>query len=660
MISVSGGFTLVPDASSEFAAIFFSRLLRTYGTLIFNAAGNTSHALGSVHSYGDVLSVGGVMSPVTYAALYGGRPLERTIVHPISAAGPALDGAIKPDFLVPMERIATDLPWRASVQSLPRSAPEHRVPPGYQISCCTSATSPYAAGLAALLISAARQTGVRYSADGIARALRVTATALPDVPAHAQGNGVADINAAWRLLSNDADPPRIAASTHIAHPLAQYMVNGALGTGLFEFAGWFGGMRGNRTVTLRRTSGPAQPVNYTVSWTSGDGTFQSADDITLPLNAAAPLAVVIDVKSAGAHSALLNLVDPATGAVVFRSQATVAASEPFGPSGSVRVTGTLPLLSQRAHYFHVPPGTSAVAFDLVVTRGVVGPTILRSHGLSGDYYPHVHPMNTFFDGPGRYHLVMPNPEPGTWTVKLDNRSVWANLAPAFGPRDGSDAEYALTVDLASSVVRTRAGRRNRLSVDVVNSGRPLRQPEIELWPATVLTSSGTFRSDGLPRTFEIAVAPETAALLLQVDSSRTTSELYLYDCTTGECFSYDIGFPAARSHRIVVRKPAAGRWIAAINAAPFPAAEGSFGFETVMTAGRPTRAALLQDRLNSWHAEVERPASISPGRGVPALLVQLVDRAIEADATGHPWSRAPHFIQLRDRPVAIGIAVHRR
>ena len=85
------------------------------------------------------------------------------------------------------------------------------------------------------------------------------------------------------------------------------------------------------------------------------------------------------------------------------------------------------------------------------------------------------------------------------------------------------------------------------------------------------------------------------SLRLRSEPAATNTELYLYDCTTGECFSYNIGFPAAAAHTLTVRKPNAGRWVAAVNAAPFPTAAGGFVLDEVITVGeavhRPSMVA---------------------------------------------------------------------
>jgi hypothetical protein len=256
---------------------------------------------------------------------------------------------------------------------------------------------------------------------------------------------------------------------------------------------------------------------------------------------------------------------------------------------------------------------------------------------------------------------MPNPDSGTWTVKLDNRSVWADLPDASGPRDDADAEYVLTVKLLGSAIHTRSTTKGRIAVDIVNNGSALGEPVLEVSPGTLTSHRGAFRRDGLPNLFEIVVPRGAADLLLDLRSPDSQGELYLYDCTTGECFSYDIGFPAATTHRLVVRKPAAGRWVAAVNAAPVPPDAASFLLDSVITESKPVTAPIAQRDQGRWHADLkDLPAATAVGSGIPILLFQLLDRAAEREQTGHPWSTAPHYVQLRDRPVAIGIAIHRR
>ena len=647
VISASQGTMLVPDTDADFSGVFFQRLEQVYRKPIFNSAGNRGPLVTSADA--SMLSVGGVLSPETWAALYGGRPLESLVVHPLSAAGPAIDGAIKPDFLAPVERISADLPWNSPLDVVPRNRPAHRLPAGYQISCCTSASSPYAAGVAALLISAARQSAISYRGDRLADALRFSARLIPGGPAHWQGHGLLDIAAAWRALTHPIDRPHITASTRVVHPLAQYAARGEEGVGIVEFDGWTPGMSAIRMIVFTRHSGPEEPVTYPLAWAASDGSFSTPPSVTLPLRHAVQVPVRIEARSEGVHSGLLELRDAATGAPLFRTQATVVAAPRVHPgTGTLRRTGTLTHMSHRSHYVHVQPGSTAIAFELEVTRGVVNPSIVPSHGLFPSYYMHAYPMNVFYVGKGKYVVRVPNPQPGTWTFTLKATSTTGNLLPTNPVRpDDSDVDYALTVR-------------------IYDAASVLTEPGLDIAPGYLTTHTGQFLASGLPNLFEIDVPRDAAALSLQL---RTTSvppkaELYLYDCTTGECFSYNIGFPAAGAHTLVVRKPSAGRWIAAVNAAPFVAASpGAFVLDELVTIRTPVRrsSAVAREPRSRWHAAIDGVAPPPPNQHrTPVIVVERVDLAAERAETEFPWSTAPNYVTLRDRPIALGTAVYRR
>ncbi|HEY0874382.1 MAG TPA: S8 family serine peptidase, partial [Vicinamibacterales bacterium] len=505
LLTSSHGLHLIPDTAADFVGLLFSRISEVYRKPIISAAGNFGLMLGHIQAHGGALSVGGTLGPETHAAFYGGVPLPGMIVHPTSAAGPAIDGSIKPDFLAPMERIAADPPWYRTLEAVPFANPTHRVPPGYEISCCTSASSPYAAGAIALLISAARQSNVPYSVELLSRALRVTARPIDGFQAHQQGNGALDIEAAWQELASGFAPPRIESTATILHSLAQYAARGPIGRGILEFGGWTAPMTDTRTITLRRTSGPAGPVSYTTAWTADDGTFSTPASVTLPPNTDVPLPVRIDVKKPGAHSGLLSLHDPASGAVVFRTQATVVApARTHAATGTVEITGTLATMHQNAHYLHVPPGADALALELEVARGVLNATLLQAHGLVSTYYMPVHPMDIFSVGPGTYHLVMPNPEPGTWTLRLKNASVRFPAKLMLGPRDDALAEYTVRMRILDVDVTAKPQART-VSLDLHNRGAALTEPVIEAWQGSRRTHRAAFAASGVSNVIDLDV-----------------------------------------------------------------------------------------------------------------------------------------------------------
>jgi hypothetical protein len=429
-------------------------------------------------------------------------------------------------------------------------------------------------------------------------------------------------------------------------------------------------MRGTRDIRLRRESGPDRPLTYRVILLGNDGTFDTAPSVTLPLGGTVTLPVKIRPASPGAHSVLINLVDAAS-SIVFRTQATVVASEHVDAStGSLRITGKAGLMRMQPHYFHVPAGTGAVSIELEVFRGVVKPTILPAHGLFPGYYLHVHPMNVRFVGRGKHTVVLPDPEPGTWTLQLENTSAGGRFGPPdVVPTDDTDAEYAVTVRLLGASIDARGASPDALALDLRNVGSTIREPIVQVTPATFKSHRGHFNPTGFPNVVEIVVPEGAGTLSLKLRSEQPGTnavELFLYDCTTGECFSYDLGFPAGPSQTMVVRKPNAGRWVAAVNTAPFPAASGSFILDEIIASGPPVRRASTDPRQPGarWTESIDIGGglSLSPaGRGqAQTFLVELLDAASERDEVENIWIVGPDPRKLRDRPVALGTAVYRR
>jgi subtilase family protein len=663
LLSDSIGIVMVPDTAADFAGLLFHRMVVAYGKPIFHGAGNMSLYLGSASALGDAFSVGGSIGPETFAAIYGGARLPRLMVHPVGAAGPAIDGALKPDFVAPVHRIAADLLSATRRIAMPKNEPSIDLPAGYQISCCTSSSGPYAAGIGALLLSAARQEQLPYSHAAFSRALRVGARFLRESPAHEQGNGVLDVNAAWNEFKRQVEIPRIVTTADVVHPLAGYAAHGSEGAGIFERDGWATGMKGTRDIRFRRESGPAEPVSYRLSWTGSDGTFTAPESIRLPHHEIVSLPVAIDVRSAGAHSAILNLHDPATDAIVFRTQATVVAAERFGKAdGTLRVSGALSLLARRAHYVSVPAGVGAMDIELRVLRGSVRAAVLPSHGLYPNYYGHVFPQGGRTFTPGIYHVTLPDPVPGTWTLTVENTTAWRESNPSLVST--AEAAYELTARLLDVSVQSRITA-GVLAVDLKNHGAPLREPVVQASIGVLTSHRGTTLASGMPNQFEIKVPPDAAALALQlrgIGAPPRTFELHLYDCTTGECFSDNFTLPAEPSQRLVVRRPAAGRWIAAVNAAPLPQGGLPFELEQVIatTSVPPAAGPVSQSSAAKWKQRLPLPQVLAPQPGATrVVLVEVIDRAVERDEAEHSWETRPLLPKFRDRPVAIGVAIHR-
>jgi hypothetical protein len=664
LLSDSDGIGLIPDTASDFMGLLFHRLTSTFGKPIFHAAGNFSLTMSNLSAASDAFSVGGSIGREAFAALYGGAPLANLMVHPISAAGPSIDGVLKPDFIAPVHRLSANLFLMTKSSAIPQNAPQFYLPPEYQISCCTSSSGPYAAGIGALLLSAMKQQSVPYSFAAFSRALRIGARFLPTFQSHEQGNGVLDVGGAWEELERRVDLPRMTASAHVVHPLAQYAARGEEGQGLFERDGWHPGMTGQRIIRLTRESGPSESVTYPVTWTANDGTFTTDQAISLGLNQTTALPLHIAVRSAGAHGAMLNLHDPSTHAIVFRTQATVVGSEQFNQGDhTVRLTGALPLLGHNSHYLDVPDGTSALSLELEVLNGSMHVYVAPPHGLISSYYPHVYPIGRIFPK-GKYHVVYPNPTPGTWSVSLGNVSTYLERNQSLVSTD--EARYIVTARLLSVSLESHTAKTGALEVAIENTGATLKDGVVETSLATVITHAGETLPTGLPNRFDIDVPDHTTSLAFDLrskDEPNHTFELYLYDCTSGECFSYNFTVPASDRQRLVLRNPKAGRWVAAVNAAPFPTGDAHFDL-SVMTAADTTRYPAPQEHTRSpgakWTQTIGRPAVASNGQNqATVLLVEVVDAAVELDQDLYPWETRAKVPKLADRPVALGTTIQR-
>jgi hypothetical protein len=664
LLSDSAGVDMVPDTAADFVGLLFHRMVAAHGIPIFHSAGNTSLDLASASALGDAFSVGGSIGPETFAAIYGGAVLPRLMIHPVGAAGPSIDGALKPDFVAPVHRVAADLSTATQKIPMPKNAPALYLPPGHQISCCTSSSAPYAAGIGALLLSAAKQERRPYAFGAFSRALRVGARFLPESPAHEQGNGVLDVNAAWDELKRAIDIPHIVTTANIVHPLAEYAARGSEGQGIFEREGWTAGMTGTRVIRFRRESGPVDPVSYRLSWTGSNGAFTSDGSIRLPLRETVSLPVVVRLPAAGTHSAILNLHDPATDAIVARTQATVVAAEQFDrPDRTVHVTGTLPLLRARTHHLSLPTGIGAMSIELTVLRGSLRATVLPSHGLYPNYYGHVYPQSGRSFTTGTYHITLPNPVPGTWALTVHNSTAWRE--PNRSLVSTEEAEYALTVRLLDASVRPRRSSSGGVDIDLENRGAALEEPVVQASIGVLKSHQGKTLANGLPNLFDISVpvgAPALAVQLRGADPAARAFELYLYDCTTGECFSYNFAMPAGATQRLIVRRPSAGRWVAAVNAAPFPQPALAFELEEVVATSPLPQATRTgwQSPATRWTEALQLPRELVPQSGTTrVLLVELIDRAVERADTDRPWETRSLLPTFADRPVAVGTSIHR-
>jgi hypothetical protein len=422
--------------------------------------------------------------------------------------------------------------------------------------------------------------------------------------------------------------PVIHTTAPLVHPLAAYAARGNTGQGIFEVGGWRAGTAETREIQFRRESGPVAPVTYRVDWTGGDGTFTAPGQLTLPLNTSVPLTIAIAVRSNGPHSAILNLRDPATDAIVYRTQATIFAPEVVDPrTHAVRFTGSVPLMQHDSRFVTVPEHVAAMSVELEVVHGSVMASILAGSGLLPLYSPlsRVYPEIGRTFTAGRYSVVLPYPIAGTWGIDLDNASAHREHDQTLVRTE--TAEYAVRVTMLNATLQGASA-----GIDVSNTGGALGEPVLESAPAT---------------------------RAVQVHSEEPTStpvELYLYDCTSGECFNLDFTLPSAHEQRLVVRRPKAGRWRAAVSPGPFPAATGRFVVETIIAAAAERSSSASAKRRapgERWTEAAERASSDAPGPN--GTLYELVDLAAQQDAIEHKWENRKDYPDMSDLPASVGM-----
>ncbi|MCA1584778.1 MAG: hypothetical protein LC791_08410, partial [Acidobacteria bacterium] len=325
----------------------------------------------------------------------------------------------------------------------------------------------------------------------------------------------------------------------------------------------------------------------------------------------------------------------------------------------LRLAGRVPLMGVVTHHVDIPPDVAALAIELNVTRGAVRVMALPSHTLTRNYFRNVYPAMTRTLVNGRYHLVLPRPTAGVWSISLGNDRIRAERDPALVSAD--EAEYTVSLRLLNAELRLAEGRQGRVVTAATNRGHRLREPVLQRSPAVLRTHESNTLASGMPRLIPMDVPEGTTTLGLNLRSERST-ELYLYDCTTGECFVHDFAMPAATEQQLVVRNPKVGRWVAAVNVAPFPAALTTFVLEEVMATAEPQQVSSKTGERPSgtrWSETVDpgvRP-SHPPGT-TPVLWLELIDLASEREEAEFPWEQRPEW-KLLDRPVALGSAVYR-
>lgn len=421
-----GGLPTLNDGSSARARLY-NQLIDTYGVQLVISAGNSGPGANTIGDPGladKVISVGASISKETWAANYGSAVKKKYDLIPFSSRGPREDGGFTPTLVAPGASINTTQTW---MPGGPVAEAGYALPPGYSMLQGTSMASPQAAGASALLLSAAKQKRVDLPPAKLRTALTSTADHISGVQAYAEGAGLIDIVDAWKSVREDATAHEYTVKAPVDTALDQLLQTPGFGTGVYDREG---GLKAGKSrtydITLTRTTGPDRALRHELDLKNNSGgTFRilGSGHVSLPLNKPVTVKIAAKARTAGLHSAILEVDDPRTEGVDRQLLNTVVVSasleKTFTAKGSVQRNGTT------SYFVTVPEGakTLEVAIGGLRTGSQVRFINLHPYGVPVDNTSTPYCYNNYLDGNGCRPDVRSyaNPQPGVWEVEVESR-----------------------------------------------------------------------------------------------------------------------------------------------------------------------------------------------------------------------------------------------
>jgi hypothetical protein len=605
-------------------SVLASRLIERFGKPLLVPAGNEP-GLGQVVESGlaaQAISVGAYQSAESYRINSGVVTGKQDNLHVVGSGGPAGDGALKPDLLAP-SGVLTSTAGNAVEPAA--AGLYYQLPSGYAIGGGTSTATPVAGGAIALLISAAKQVGVPYDAARLRRALLSTTRALGNIQPFEQGNGLLQVAPAWDALVRMArdstlTPVAISVRAPVRTGVSAWLSTPNVGEGLYETDGWAAGQRGERVLTLTRTSGRPGPWAFATRWVGNDGTFATAGRVTLPLGAPVPLPITVAPTTSGAHSAVLELSDPANANPVRRISFVIIVPDTFAaPNYRLTMRDSVPRPGRLNRFFRVPAGARGLELDFSEMShdflSSLSSGILVSLYRPDGRWRHLGEFGQLRKSGGVRYVTWP--EPGVWQLTLTGDHTSMHLDQEGESPLGS-VPFTLNASILGATVEAKAGsepdaaaataRSTFSPITGVVTGAPL---------ASGRNDRGWLRTRE-QRVYQIDMPAGSSLLLARVTPQGDPTadlDLYFFDCTSGKCRSAVTAATMLGSEERAVPQPAPGRW------------------KLVVDAARVTRDSVAYDYLD---------LVLNPSYGATAVADTSSERRAGAEwtAIGHVWQAA--------------------
>ena len=548
------------------------------------------------------IGVGGHESSENFFTNHGVRVRHEDNLLITGGYGPMGNGAFGADIISPSNYISTARGWE---ETRPIAGGLYRLPPGYTIAGGTSTATPTAAGAVALLISAARQTGIKHDAFRIRQAVISSARYVPHIPVYKQGSGVINVAGAWEILKaldRAPDPVTIVARAPVRHNFSHTLPVPHEGVGLYERGGWSAGGTGERTVTFTRTSGSRQPMTFALNWTGNDeGTFSGPATVTLPLNRPVAVPITIAVKSAGAHTAMLTLAHEQIPGFSHRMLMTIVAGEALTAENGFTTEAKVevPRPEMRSFFYDVPAGTSALRVDIDPPTREVAVAIVRPDTRTANAVRIAASAGAGRGGgpggaarAGRVTYIVSDPMPGVWEVRLSDLAdvstfdaMQAEKDEPVPPTAATLTVSAIAVDVATAGTATAGGATAfTREMTLTNRMAAFNGSIAGMMMGSARRERPTIRA-GEQLMYEIDVPEGSASLLVragEIADSDADLDLYVIDCTGKECRTPQTDSDPIGDEIVTVQNPAAGKWKVMVDGASVPSGSTTFAYLDVV------------------------------------------------------------------------------